>query len=113
MKRLALVMLSLAFVLCACSGSGSGGEISIPAAEPPAALDPNPYSRTPIPEGTEYISNLNYENPGAMGDNDGPAVVIYSEQGYNKAEMEVALSQIDIHNIRSDGGSSPATSSSG
>lgn len=48
-----------------------------------------------------------------MGDNDGPAVVIYSEQGYNKAEMEVALSQIDIHNIRSDGGSSPATSSSG
>ena len=101
MKRLALVMLSLAFVLCACSGSG--GETSIPAAEPPAALDPNPYSRTPIPEGTEYISNLHYENPGAMGDNDGPAVVIYSEQGYNKAEMEVALSQIDIHNIRSDG----------
>ncbi len=78
----------LLFVLCACSGSG--GETSIPAAEPPAALDPNPYSRTPIPEGTEYISNLNYENPGAMGDNDGPAVVIYSEQGYNKAEMEVA-----------------------
>lgn len=49
MKKLALVMLSLAFVLCACSGSG--GKISIPAAEPPAALDPNPYSRTPIPEG--------------------------------------------------------------
>lgn len=90
----------LAFVLCACAARRRN---QLPAAEPPAALDPSPYSRTPIPEGTEYISNLHYENPGAMGDNDGPAVVIYSEQGYNKAEMEVALSQIDIHNIRSDG----------
>ena len=59
-------------------------------------------TRASIPEGMDYISNLNFKNTGKMGDNDGPAVCIYSKTGYNKGRMDIVVSQIKLNTERSD-----------
>lgn len=57
--------------------------------------------KTPIPEGAHVITNLNYSNgDGKMGDADGPAYAVYSKVGYNKASMDIKVSQIKINTIR-------------
>ena len=43
-------------------------------------------------KGTEAFDNLSFTNPGQMGDADGPAYCVYSQKGYNKAEMNFELS---------------------
>ena len=53
--------------------------------------------------GTTNFSNLDYTNPGYMGDNDGPAYCVYSKKGYNKAEFIFELSQLDVNNLGSNG----------
>jgi len=81
MKNIILTILIAAlilFLLVACGGVSSESE-------------------TPT---NEYITNLNYRNPGKMGDDDGPAMVIYSNVGYNRAEMTVRVSGIDMNTVR-------------
>lgn len=48
---------------------------------------------------SSYImSNLGFTNSGRyQGDNDGPAYVVYSKIGYNKASFEFNMSQIDLN----------------
>lgn len=50
---------------------------------------------------TPDMTNLTYDNrKGKMGDVDGPAYAVYSKKGYNKASIEVLLSQIKVNNVR-------------
>ncbi len=53
--------------------------------------------------GTETINNLEYVNPGYMGDDDGPAYCVYSESGYNRSEMVFELSKAELNNIGTNG----------
>ncbi|HBR30467.1 MAG TPA: hypothetical protein DD733_00130 [Clostridiales bacterium] len=51
------------------------------------------------------MTNLNYSNgSGKMGDTDGPAYAVYSKKGYNKASVDIKLSQIELNNIRKSDG---------
>lgn len=54
-------------------------------------------TKVPVPENAELITNLNYSNPGKMGDCDGPAVCVYAPEGYNKATLDIALSDVRIN----------------
>ena len=50
-------------------------------------------------------TNLGFKNSGKYaGDNDGPAYVVYSKIGYNKASYEFKLSQADINMSRKSDG---------
>ena len=50
-------------------------------------------------------TNLGFKNSGKYtGDNDGPAYVVYSKIGYNKASYEFCLSQADINMSRKTDG---------
>ena len=61
--------------------------------------------RVPLPERVRVQSNLDFDNRGQkMGDNDGPAYCVYSKMGYNKASMDVLISQIRVNNIRKSDG---------
>ncbi len=57
-----------------------------------------------ISMGDPDITNLNYQNTGKMGDDDGPAYAIYSKQGYNIASIDVMISEIKLNNIRKSDG---------
>lgn len=47
------------------------------------------------------ITSLTWKNSGdSMGDWDGPAYVVYSKTGYNKASFDIALSKIKINMVR-------------
>ena len=47
------------------------------------------------------ISNLSYDNKNAViNDADGPAYVIYSKTGYNKASFDIKLSEMQFCNVR-------------
>ncbi len=47
------------------------------------------------------MTNLTYDNgKGKMGDTDGPAYVVYSKMGYNKASIDVKISELEINNVR-------------
>lgn len=47
------------------------------------------------------ITSLTWTNSGdSMGDWDGPAYVVYSKTGYNKASFDIALSKIKINMVR-------------
>lgn len=47
------------------------------------------------------ITNLTYDNgSGRMADTDGPAYVVYSKKGYNKATVDILLSGVEINNVR-------------
>jgi hypothetical protein len=50
---------------------------------------------------TPDFTNLTYDNGnGRMADTDGPAYVVYSKKGYNKASVDVLLSGVEINNVR-------------
>ena len=43
------------------------------------------------------MTNLDYDNAGRfIGDNDGPAYVIYSKKGYARASVDVLLSDAKV-----------------
>ncbi|HAN20113.1 MAG: hypothetical protein A2Y15_05470 [Clostridiales bacterium GWF2_36_10] len=51
------------------------------------------------------MTNLNYDNgSGKMGDTDGPAYAVYSKKGFNKASIDINISQIDLNNVRESDG---------
>ncbi len=73
-------------------------EISEEPSEEISAGDPE---KVAIPEGVKVITNLDYDNgKGKMGDNDGPAYCVYSKRGYNKASMDVKISEMKINTLR-------------
>lgn len=50
---------------------------------------------------TPDFTNLTYDNgSGRMADTDGPAFVVYSKKGYNKATVDIRLSNVEIQNVR-------------
>ena len=77
-----------------------------PAFRPPSRPPRSTRTRIPAPRsprGRNTSQTSITKNPGAMGDNDGPAVVIYWSKAITRPRWRSPLSQIDIHNIRSDG----------
>ncbi|MDD4125097.1 MAG: hypothetical protein PHW77_05160 [Eubacteriales bacterium] len=81
----------------------SDGEISEESSEESEMSEE--LKKEPIPEGATVITNLNYSNgDGKMGDSDGPAYCVYSNTGYNKASMDVKISEMKINNIRESDG---------
>ena len=76
-------------------------EISYDVSEEESQVIIDKKIKAPIPENAELITNLNYTNPGKMGDCDGPAVCVYAPEGYNKGILDVALSDIRINTKRS------------
>lgn len=76
---------------------------------PDSNTDPFSLYRTPSDDngfftGSELMSNLTYRNSGFMGDNDGPAYVVYSKRGYNRASMDVMLSELRMNTVRKSDG---------
>lgn len=57
------------------------------------------------PQGDRFFSNLTHNNAGGkMGDCDGPAFCVYSKKGYNRASMDILLSDLQLNvSRRSDG----------
>ncbi|MBO4276962.1 MAG: hypothetical protein J5925_01015, partial [Clostridia bacterium] len=53
--------------------------------------------------GTESLDNTTFKNTGHMGDDDGPAYCVYSNVGYNKAEMSFALSEAETSTLGRSG----------
>ncbi|QNK42013.1 hypothetical protein [Caproicibacter fermentans] len=52
-------------------------------------------------------TNLTWENNGdKMGDNDGPAYVVYSKEGYNKASQVIKVSRMKVNLVRKSDGKS-------
>lgn len=50
---------------------------------------------------TNTYTNLTWTNNGnKIGDNDGPAYVVYSKQGYNKASQVIAVSKMKVNLVR-------------
>lgn len=77
-QTLLFLLMSVVFLFSGCSGEFATAKLGTPA-----------------------MTNLNYDNKkGKMGDTDGPAYVVYSKKGYNKALIDVAISDISINNIR-------------
>ena len=60
--------------------------------------------KAPLPENATLITNLDYANAGKMGDNDGPAVCVYAPEGYNKATLDIRMSDIRINTKRKSDG---------
>lgn len=51
----------------------------------------------------KVISSLDYENTGKMGDVDGPAFAVYSNQGYSGASATLDLEGMEIKTLMDDG----------
>lgn len=50
------------------------------------------------PQGNQSFSNLTHNNAGGkMGDCDGPAFCVYSKKGYNRASMDIVLSDLQMN----------------
>ncbi|MBO4501328.1 MAG: hypothetical protein J5760_03715 [Clostridia bacterium] len=126
------VMICACFAACGGSGSGDKNEpesAAAPSAEISAEPSEDTVSEEPsvepsaeesseepsveessedseyvaLPEGVKVITNLDYNNGrGKMGDCDGPAYCVYSKVGYNKASMDVLISQMKINTVRED-----------
>lgn len=60
--------------------------------------------KAPLPENATLVTNLDYTNTGKMGDNDGPAVCVYAPEGYNKATLDIRMSEIRINTKRKSDG---------
>ena len=72
-----------------------------PSEEPSAEESPEDTEHVAIPEGVKVITNLDYSNgAGKMGDSDGPAYCVYSRIGYNKACMDIKISEMKINTLR-------------
>ena len=129
MKRLLVLLLALLVLTVFVSCGGDDGETSSvegmsssPSSAEESPEETNESSETteessevsemseelkkiPIPEGATVITNLDYSNGnGKMGDADGPAYAVYSKVGFNKASMDVKISDIKINNIRQSDG---------
>lgn len=54
---------------------------------------------------TPDMTNLTYSNgSGKMSDTDGPAYVVYSKIGYNRASVDIKVSEIELNNVRKSDG---------
>ncbi|PKM61737.1 MAG: hypothetical protein CVU97_06855 [Firmicutes bacterium HGW-Firmicutes-21] len=105
MKLIVCFLLFLSIILTGCGESvtESKDEISIDASENTEVS--NTISEEDKDMGTPDMTNLTYDNgSGKMGDNDGPAYAIYSKKGYNKASIDVLISDIKLNNIRKSDG---------
>ena len=69
-------------------------------AKPTTTTKPGPRPTLPDPKGTQSINSLTYKNKERIGDWGGPAYTVYSKKGYNRASMDVALSDVEINMIR-------------
>lgn len=57
------------------------------------------------PQGQESLTNLTHNNRGGkMGDADGPAYCVYSQKGYNRASIDILLSEVDMNVVRKSDG---------
>ena len=72
-----------------------------PSEEPSVEENSEDTEHVAIPEGVKVITNLDYNNgKGKMGDCDGPAYCVYSPVGYNKASMDIKISEMKINTLR-------------
>lgn len=56
------------------------------------------------PSGNGAINSRTYRNSVRIGDWGGPAYAVYSEKGYNRASIDVELSDIEINMVRKSDG---------
>ena len=61
-----------------------------------------PRPTLPEPAGSQSINSLTYKTPGnqRIGDWGGPAYTVYSQKGYNRVSMDIALSEVKINMLR-------------
>ena len=74
--------------------------VTTPQSAPQTTPRTTPQTTLDGPKGESQMDNLTYDNAGRfMGDNDGPAYVVYSQKGYNRASMNILLgdAQVQIH----------------
>ncbi|MBQ6183879.1 MAG: hypothetical protein IJK33_08345 [Clostridia bacterium] len=125
MKRFACLLICV-LLICACfaacaktepetSAGESSAEPSAPAESEGPGVEPSEEpsvepsveessedsEHVAIPDGVKVITNLDYDNgKGKMGDSDGPAYCVYSNVGYNKASMDIKISEMKINTLR-------------
>ncbi len=69
-----------------------------------AATTPRPRPTLPQPQGTGSLDSRTYQSKTRIGDWGGPAYAVYSNKGYNRATIDVELSDVEINMTRrSDG----------
>ena len=74
-----------------------------------SAEKPRPRPTLAGPQGSQAFTNLTYNNAGGkMGDADGPAYCVYSKIGYNRASIDILLSELR-HNLYRESDMLPLT----
>lgn len=59
-----------------------------------------PRPTLPQPQGTGSLDSRTYKSKTRIGDWGGPAYAVYSNKGYNRASIDVELSQVEINMTR-------------
>lgn len=93
-KRMLIFGTVCMLLLSACSNTAATGNSS--------AKSVSSASTSSKSAPVSHIStNLTWANNGnKVGDNDGPAYVVYSKQGYNKASQVIAVSKMKVNLVR-------------
>lgn len=88
-KRTLVFIAAGLFLLSGCSASHTSKSVSSSPASKQAKAQSNVWT------------NLTWKNNGdKVGDNDGPAYVVYSKKGYNKASQIIKVSQMKVNLVR-------------
>ncbi|HOJ47586.1 MAG TPA: hypothetical protein PLD48_01790 [Bacillota bacterium] len=94
-KNIISTLLISALLLAGCANNGENGSASSAQNETSSAESEVAEVRTPD------FTNLTYDNgSGRMGDTDGPAYVVYSKKGFNKATVDIRLSAVEVKNVK-------------
>ncbi len=111
MKRFCIWVLVLLFVL---SGCALQEDITSEDSKEEAIVSEEESIESDVSEAPDFeevdrmrepdLTNLTHKNYGKMGDDDGPAYVVYGKKGYNKASFDLHLSKVEINNIRNSDG---------
>jgi hypothetical protein len=98
MKKTLILGVAGLLLLSGCSGMSSSKSVSTAAAS--AAASSSVTSSAAEAE-RKVWTNLTWLNNGnKVGDNDGPAYVVYSKKGYNKASQVIKVSKMELNLVR-------------
>lgn len=99
MKKKALLLGAAGLLLFSgCSGPSAAQSI------PPAAASAGTSAASAGTQSSVW-TNLTWANNGnKIGDNDGPAYVVYSKEGYNKASQVIQVSKMEVNLVRKSDG---------
>jgi hypothetical protein len=95
-KKKAFFILLIAFMfLTSCTGKTNTDTSSVEQTSSVTEQSEAAEMKTPD------FTNLTYDNgSGRMADTDGPAYVVYSKKGCNKATADILLSGVELNNVR-------------